>query len=1168
MSELLCVAVPGGVLREGEAVLRLLVVPRLDGLPDDAVLAATAMADWPALLAGAAFTVRTAQSVGGAAQVHQARRLDGEQVSPGLWPRMFPATMPVNSYRPPGTYAAPKVDRSVEHRDTIEGVYRNAAANPGDSFFVDRQLRDAELGAPPAPQLPAPPDAGPRVVPPPDFHRVTTMFREHPAVLRALGLIVELRLPDVPGLGAQGLVSVEVTLPAPAGGALATVSPWTGYLSARGRFVPAPRAESDIALGMLDLSREHWHFSTFDVAGALDRLRDAAQSPSTPDLAASTLPALHSSGLSLMRHDRQAVLEQTTAAAQRGAGRASMAGTVLFADDLVLGYRVDVRTDVGVWLSLMSRSATYLAGDMQPALPAGLVEEGQIKANAATVEHPRQADDPGGQPSLRADEVIARWDGWSLTCPDVITGGPGADPLRLPHLHWDYTPLGLPRLRFGREYRMRVRIADAAGGGLTPEDPDLTEGESREVFYGRHDPVPPPFLVPPAELLDDPAHPRHLGPGGALQTLVIRSNPAAGESVADYSARYPANDQRLLLPPRTTFRLIEEHGRLDAPVTDETAAALLRRATTPETHDLDGAYSWVPDPVAEGVALTLRPATGEPLSAATTAREAWTVPSGAWPDFLAKTVRLDSPTAAGERVIDWTAAGRTALVRVAPGTRLTLALTSTVGNDELDRFAMHNWLTVTPEAQPPDLLDDTMDLVRTGRHPMVSPGNPVEFVHAVKQPVRPPQGQLTADRAPAATVATLTPSDPLLGLHPPSTGQIALTAAWTEVTDGESVPVDEVSVQVVPLGPAASRLPPLHHEFGDTRYRRIAYTVTATSRFRDFFDPEPDAAFQAAELGRIVDVPSTAPPPAPVVRGVYPAFRWTGTELPPGWQDVRRARLGGRLRVELARPWQVSGDDELLGVVLAADPSTARRWITAVRRDPIWPSPLPPLELAPEQLLGTVRDPVTLPLPESGERVMVVPFATRSVAADPAGPGHWFADIEIPDVAAATYAPFVQLALVRYQPHSLAGMHLSPLVRAEPVQLMPDRTLSVQRGGSAVTATLTGLTPSRNQDAELGDHPDDVTHEPQVRAHLEQWTGAGTPTELTATRPDLPHGWQRVASVTGRVGDRLPLLTPPGGGPLRLVVREVERFMQQTEPATTADDITERVVFADVVDLA
>jgi hypothetical protein len=54
----------------------------------------------------------------------------------------------------------------------------------------------------------------------------------------------------------------------------------------------------------------------------------------------------------------------------------------------------------------------------------------------------------------------------------------------------------------------------------------------------------------------------------------------------------------------------------------------------------------------------------------------------------------------------------------------------------------------------------------------------------------------------------------------------------------------------------------------------------------------------------------------------------------------------------------------------------------------------------------------------------------------------WFADLTI-NLPAETYAPFVRLALVRYQPRALADAKVSRVVLADFAQLTPDRSAMV-----------------------------------------------------------------------------------------------------------------------------
>jgi hypothetical protein len=55
----------------------------------------------------------------------------------------------------------------------------------------------------------------------------------------------------------------------------------------------------------------------------------------------------------------------------------------------------------------------------------------------------------------------------------------------------------------------------------------------------------------------------------------------------------------------------------------------------------------------------------------------------------------------------------------------------------------------------------------------------------------------------------------------------------------------------------------------------------------------------------------------------------------------------------------------------------------------------------------------------------------------------WYCDVEL--TFGRAYYPFVRLALARYQPVSLAGAHLSPIVLADFAQLTPHRGVSITR---------------------------------------------------------------------------------------------------------------------------
>ena len=196
------------------------------------------------------------------------------------------------------------------------------------------------------------------------------------------------------------------------------------------------------------------------------------------------------------------------------------------------------------------------------------------------------------------------------------------------------------------------------------------------------------------------------------------------------------------------------------------------------------------------------------------------------------------------------------------------------------------------------------------------------------------------------------------------------------------------------------------------------------------------------KFGYLLSIPSTARPPAPDVRYLIPAWNWVTVQSAT---SPSSSRVGNVLRVYLGRPWFESGIGELLGVVVASPPPGT-----------VLPSGLQPF------VSGFGSDPVFATGPVGTAKVTDFPLAVTQGHLAPArgavrwhrlgrrrrprgrlgrGPALWFADISIG--AGQSYFPFVKLALVRYQPASLAGVELSRVVQADFIQLTPDRSMGL-----------------------------------------------------------------------------------------------------------------------------
>ncbi|HEY2138088.1 MAG TPA: hypothetical protein VGH49_19545, partial [Xanthobacteraceae bacterium] len=1043
MSELMWITVPGGSVGVGDArqaVLRVLIAPRLTG----SALASDGMDHWPPpSLATDTLQVEFAQN-GDTVALTVAVNASGFAPQPGLWEAFFG---PGTAVTPPvrAAVASPPVvvDATSLKAAAITQTFAKAAAVPiqqNDRSALDTVVRtelmanfSAAPPAAPAPpviaSLPAPPSFAP-----PDVHRTLSMLREHPAVMRALGLIIELRLPmsDLPANLAQGLVRVR--WPAAPASLPAIVSPWSRYDQ---RFLPA--ATTDISAGVVTLTDDppgtdapRWDVVTVDVDHGDRRLSDAAAmiasggAPAVGGPGGFMLPALRTAGLMLVRRDRQSVFDARRQAAAANAQLDSMSKAQFTADDLVLGYRLDVKPQGRDWQSLHARNATYTISRNGVAITIGAAsapEEGHLKAHAA-VDH--------GDGAPRTDEVVARWSGWSLAVPQPRFDGPATQPAPaldpgMPfRFAWSFAvpPGTLPRLRFAHAYRLRARIADVAGGGLDVADPAADRCATDIVSYLRYEPVAPPSLtLPPV-----PA-PAAAPPGDPLEQMIIRSDVNA--AVTDF----PSSARRILNAPMTSLALAEQHGAVDAMTPDQINLMVTGALAAPGAPASAGAVLFR-DFAADGVSVFPRPDPGAPPTTST--ERAW---SDQWPGFKPKDIELRERTATDSAVLAWEAAalitdpgiGDRLVVRLAKAEQLTLELSSLLTEGLVDHFAIS-------AGSPPTAVTDAAS---QGRHPMVTPARTVTLTHAVRRPLRDPGGTFDALRDEGATFAILDPDPALLGVDPNSTAKLEVEAAWTEPDDNGTRQVANVKLQTVAIDRADQSLKDqLRHEFGDTRHRNVTYTLTAVSRFRQFFDDTDDTKFMARTvLAAPVSVPSSARPSPPVVLSVRPAFVWQEErEGGDAFTTLTRHRLGGRLRLELKGPWFETGEGEQLAVIVAqnaAPPEDLRMFLTQAGLDPTRQT-LAPVRFPLAADIAGAGPPLDLFHVESQELVTVVPHAPWF--AD----GRWFVDVVLPAVAASSFWPFVRLAVARYQPNSLPNLGLSPVVMTEMVQLVPDRTLTVR----------------------------------------------------------------------------------------------------------------------------
>jgi hypothetical protein len=332
----------------------------------------------------------------------------------------------------------------------------------------------------------------------------------------------------------------------------------------------------------------------------------------------------------------------------------------------------------------------------------------------------------------------------------------------------------------------------------------------------------------------------------------------------------------------------------------------------------------------------------------------------------------------------------------------------------------------------------------------------------------------------------------------------------------------------------------------------VAPPVTRSSLEADAHPPAP--------RGYLVDVPSSARPPAPDVRYVIPAFTWD--RVLSSSSKKTSARLGNTLRVYLGRPWFETGAGELLGVVVAHPvppgegfPQSLAPFISGYGQDPVFTvGAVRQASVADFSL--AVHKGTSLLLAEQSDTQPWVDVAGHDVSWD-ASRKLWYADIALNP--GASYFPFVKLALVRYQPDSLHGLELSRVVQADFIQVAPNRAMQLTfPNPTTVRVVVAGPGYLATTDPNT---PDTVT------AYVQEQTVKTSDADLTWTIPaSLAAGTTlSVASQTATETiweGQVKLPAARGSKPFRILVAEFEQHK-----VVRVGNLPSRVTYLDAVEI-
>ena len=721
-----------------------------------------------------------------------------------------------------------------------------------------------------------------------DFHQALASLNAYPELQRALGIVFDLELPrelvPLTQNGQPASLSVAGVAPgfdwaiAPETPELATACARLLLEDGRHVFLTAPRASAEPSapvppvLGLLDLDPRRFGLAQVDVDGGMHKAIILAETWHNPDPERNldpgaqpdpatrpdvfdpeaTLPALRSGGFSLFADARAQQLLHTIG--ESGAFNAALEANGLqprpfYAEDLVRGYRLDVWDSLsGEWHSLHFRKAEYEIKDRTLPVP---IEEGFVQL---ALTRPAEGAEPASD-DLYLHEAIARWAGWSLAVempgrhlsrhadPDQALPPGGDEPANEPvtpfklSTRFDIVKGTLPKLRFGRRYRLRARAVDLAGGGLRVDEPtadDLAENlalprDPEGFVYLRYEPVAPPLVV----MRDASAV---TGPGSAVDRLVIRTS--NGDPAADTSAADLRGSQRHILPPRASVELGERLGMFDTPsgelrsdaatwqlIADRDAAELkqstIEVAGATSKYPLERVRSvdplpYLPDALGHGAAIRDLPGTpsgsiGRPSPGSGAASKvdyealsdpnprpgsATLLPFGEGVDWEAllgfRLVPVEPKPGDTDPRPSWDPAARVLTVPLAKGTTATVPLSTYLRSDDLKLMGQWRWLreyieriTVSdPEQQhlipgrDTDRIAHVLQRAVEGGHWLLSPPRLLTLVSAVQQPLgRPEFRPLDVEHDPERSFQDdPLQSKPIAGREDPT--ELAPVTAW------------------------------------------------------------------------------------------------------------------------------------------------------------------------------------------------------------------------------------------------------------------------------------------------------------------------------------------------------------------------------------------------------
>lgn len=714
---------------------------------------------------------------------------------------------------------------------------------------------------------------------------------------------------------------------------------------------------------------------------------------------------------------------------------------IIYGHNLDVGYRIDVAYagDNQQFFSLNHRVADY-----------GIDKSHSTQKNDIEIFLEEIVDEPwiaesaqaGKSGNLHTNEEICRWNNWSLTCPHIGNYPQDESDYVDSKVNKEFNDIELinikpsnnriPKLlplRFGKSYKFRIRVVDICGNG-----PEYNQNISEETYnrtsigpvtYKRLELVNPPelHLIEPIysitkrndEIIERKIYPGH--EGESLETLVIKTKIIEGVPT------YQQDCIRLICPPRVSFNFAELHGALDSNIDSQSPSLYNKAGYEADNEDLElfeinQELPFLTDPLICGFDfLDINIQT--PLHSFTEKNKYLTRKFA-----TLRLTKCNNPIE-NKKINDYSGQK---LVHLCPGDNLTIILKSKISDNTI-------------------LLDQSKQ---------ISPGKKIHFVHAVQQPICKNNSFLDNFTLVASvekrsyvepTIVKIVCNEKSNNLSLPTHSSIEfkLIAEYEELILNPEADTGYVRIktekQVLSIVNTENGLENdlawcdfltqfnfLKHSFGDTKFRKVAYSLEFISKFKEYFPEESDFSV----IGKIneLELLNTEKPKVPVIDGpMIPLFNWIE-------EGVIVTRVQNSFRIYFKGDWYLSGDEEKIAVLfLELDddpennsiPDECEGLVSEFGKDPTLKNPgsaqISQFKFKGDdggyvniQLLQREESKFSSPIPPYSSSTQKVKAAIFDVLWDKESK-RFYVDIQLTEKE--VYFPFAKFAICRYQENSI-----------------------------------------------------------------------------------------------------------------------------------------------------